>query len=119
MDWYRWAWFALACVAVAAGVWGTRLDVQSCQGVFCVVVNRYSGNVRVLRPEPAESAPSVPAASSTRDNSLEGGRELVTEVDLIGRVRERVDSSVAQQRRGGPRAIDQDTVPIMPPLPPH
>jgi hypothetical protein len=44
---YRWAWFALAVVALAGFAYGARRQYYGCDTEYCVVVNRWTGKVGI------------------------------------------------------------------------
>lgn len=48
---YRWAWFALACIVVAALLVTQRYQYAACDTDGCVVVDRWTGKVRFEEAE--------------------------------------------------------------------
>lgn len=67
---YRWAWFALAAVAVALALWSQRYEYISCtpQG-YCAVANRFTGEVGVV-PHKLKRAELIKNHSGLQIDSL-------------------------------------------------
>lgn len=56
---YAWAWFALACAALAIGFWATRFEFLDCADVGCYVGDRWTGEVFFQGEEMEPAAPLV------------------------------------------------------------
>lgn len=74
---YHWAWFALACLVVAAWTWTNRYEYHDCHRGVCLAVDRWTGELHR-----AETA----VATARREAILSRGREASTAAPVLDTV---------------------------------
>jgi hypothetical protein len=96
---YRWAWFVLACAATVALLLTLRFQYAACDTDGCVVVDRWTGDVRFRETE------AGPAPEAEGTVVLRSGRPGAGAVASAWRVASRPEarSRPARSSRGARR----------------
>lgn len=85
---YKWAWLALAAVALAGWGYASRLTYRNCHANGCIVTNRWTGSVRWRSAAHADvTAPQTVAAAVNLDSLLAADSRSKTDTAPAGRDR--------------------------------